>query len=131
MGRTTIHLLVRTAAFVAVDLAFAHLVHIPGDDGLGVGFLAFESYVVLAALWGALDGWLLPFGRLAVAWVGAGLLTGVVTALPTGHPGETLDWGLVLGTAVVVAPFTAALVTAPALVAGAVVVSLRGARTAD
>jgi hypothetical protein len=126
-------LLLRALAVVAVYLFFAHVVDLPGDDGLGTGLLAFATLALGALVWGAVDGWRMRYGALAVAWVGAGILgavaMSVLTQVPPGDDG--FDWGVLGSDLVTSGPFLAVLVIAPALVAGAITYAVRSARTAQ
>jgi hypothetical protein len=127
MAHTVARVLVRTAGFVALYLVFAHAVRLPGDDGLGTGLLAFATTVLVALVWGAVDGWRLPYGALALTWVVVGALTGVAWSVliqvPPGADG--VDWGVLASDLVSTGPFTAVLVIAPALVAGALTFAVR------
>jgi hypothetical protein len=88
----------------------------PHETDIGGGLVGLGLLLVAALVWGGLDGRHHEVGRLALTWVGAGLVVGgfvaVALALEGGERGE------VLVAMALIWPFLAALVAAPAVVAG-------------
>jgi hypothetical protein len=96
----------------------------PGPHGtdIGGGLVGLGLVVLAATVWGAVDGRRRDPGRLALTWVGAGLVMGVcvdvLVAVQGGQRGE------VLFATVALPVFLTAAVATPAVVVGVVSATL-------
>ena len=90
----------------------------PHETDIGGGLAGLGLVVLTALMWGAVDGRRRDLGRLALTWVGAGLVMSafvdVLLAVQGGERGEVLF-------AMVALPvFLTAAIATPAVLAGAV-----------
>jgi len=94
----------------------------PDDDGLGAGLLAFALLVVVAAIWGLVDGMRREFDRVALTWLVTGALVAVGWSLGLAVNGADSSMSTLelMRADVVLLPFTFGLVVVPALVGGAI-----------
>jgi hypothetical protein len=118
----------RTVVLAALNAAliFAWLSSDAAEDPLGLGLLVFAIYVVLALVWGLVDGIRHGFGSSVLVWLLVGLATGALVPLITVlDTGETGALGEDLANTV---PFFTLLILVPAAVGiavGAVVHAIR------
>ncbi len=130
-ARTAVSVALRAAGLVgaygAVTAVWDATTAGPHETDIGGGLVALGVLVLASLAWGARDGRHQDLGRLAVTWVGVGLVAGVLAAgavlVRGGEPGE------VLGAVAVLVPLLTVVVATPALVGGALTGALTGAVT--
>jgi hypothetical protein len=92
------------------------------DADFGGGWAMLAAVVLLAAAWGAWDGWHRRIGAVALTWLATGVVVGVTALL-------LIDWGashqVFLTDLPLIPTFVAALVLLPALAVSAVVAGVR------
>ncbi len=87
---------------------------------IGAGLIGFGLVIVASLVWGALDGRRWEVGRLALTWLGAGLVSGLFIAGAVLVQDDGVGTGELVTTIALLTPFMTGLVAVPALVAGAV-----------
>lgn len=110
---------------------------VSGGEGanIGAGLIAFFVTLVVAGVWGLLDGRRHPSaaGPLALVWVLAGLIGGLlgVLAIPVsdGALAGGFDIRVLLSDLVNVAPFLAGLIAVPGVVGSVIGSAIGGSRS--
>jgi hypothetical protein len=115
--------LIRALAFVAGSVA-AHLIinALPDDGGganIGAGLIVFALIVLVAFLWGFVDGRRIPIGILAGVWLAVGATLGLADPFLIAMSDGELDWSVVRSDLVTFVPFDLVLVGVPAIIGGA------------
>ena len=126
---TIARFLVRTVVLAAVNalLILLWLNSEAAEDPLGLGLLVFAIYVVVALVWGLVDGIRHGFGSSVLVWLLVGLATGALVPLITViDTGETSTLGADLANTV---PFFTLLILIPAAVGIAVGAIVRAIRS--
>lgn len=116
--RVAVDVLLRLTPLVLIDV-FAD--HIPGttDDALSVGLAAFSLWVLVASLWGGLDGGLYGFRRLLAIWVPVSVIFGLLA--PVWHArGDERTWSYYTSEVADTSLFLCLLILVPALVIGGI-----------
>jgi hypothetical protein len=126
--RTGLDIALRGVAFLGGQWVFAKawdaLAPDPAGVDIGAGLAGFGLVVLAALVWGAVDGLHRDVGRLALTWVGAGLVCGAFLGVLLGVQRDGTDLGTLLVELAVLVPFMTALVAVPAVVAGSVTFGL-------